>query len=273
LDLANPVAAIRAISLDPWLHARVPLADGRNLTALEIQLLYLEECERLAQSTSLPDWSGELLGHWRQTLEALERNPLNLARRLDPYLKLSMYDHLLSKAGFTWSQLHGGLRLLRRLRETVSDPVIQALMSEEGTGVSSERELELRMARDMVRAAGPQALEHVQFSLRLQALDLQYHQLGGLYDELDDAGEVENVILTPAEIARAVKEPPSGSRAKIRGRYVTDHARQSGWYCDWRCIAHRPSQTAVDLRDPFETEVRTLPLATLAPALASFPAL
>jgi hypothetical protein len=33
------------------------------------------------------------------------------------------------------------------------------------------------------------------------------------------------------------------------------------------------SQTAVDLRDPFEHEVRTLPLATLAPALASFPAL
>ena len=46
-------AAVQAVSLDPWLRVRVPLMDGRRLTALEIQECYLAECERAVRDNRL----------------------------------------------------------------------------------------------------------------------------------------------------------------------------------------------------------------------------
>jgi Pup amidohydrolase len=56
----------------------------------------------------------------------------------------------------------------------------------------------------------------------LQSLDLEYHNLDpdrGLYRGLEQENEVHS-LLTEEEISRAIKFPPEGTRAKIRGEAV-----------------------------------------------------
>jgi proteasome accessory factor A len=83
LALSDPVGALQTFSRDPRLRARARLAEGRELTALEVQSCYLEECEQALQRGGLPDWAPMAVRHWQQTLEELARDPLRLASRLD----------------------------------------------------------------------------------------------------------------------------------------------------------------------------------------------
>src|SRR5262249_36861027 len=68
LQLAHPVQAVQQVSLDPWLKARVLLADGRKLTALEIQEASLAQAERELVGRVFPDWAHDVVRHWRETL-------------------------------------------------------------------------------------------------------------------------------------------------------------------------------------------------------------
>src|SRR5262249_44963448 len=61
LALEHPVEALRAISADPWLRRSVKLADGRMMTALEIQWTYLEQAERIVQAGTMPDWTFDVV--------------------------------------------------------------------------------------------------------------------------------------------------------------------------------------------------------------------
>ena len=60
------------------------------------------------------------------------------------------------------------------------------------------------------------------FALRLRALDVKYHELGGLYDRLHDSGRLLDVILTPEQVEQASRTPPPGGRAR-RGAWIRDN--------------------------------------------------
>jgi proteasome accessory factor A len=82
VQLKNPVDAMRAFSLDPWLRVKVPLANGKKVTAIDIQRSYIREAQPHVESGQYPLWTNEVLNHWAVTLEQLENNPLLLADRL-----------------------------------------------------------------------------------------------------------------------------------------------------------------------------------------------
>jgi hypothetical protein len=257
LALADPVAAVQAISLDPLLDTRVSLADGRKLTALEIQESYLAECERALPHGDFPEWAGTVLRHWGATLATLRRDPLLMARRLDPYCKLLIFDHELQRAGYTWSDLHKALAILEGLRGRFIEDVIRAVLSEDASKLPADVAPLYPEAVKAAKADRPGVLDRLRFAIRLQALELKYHELGGLYDQLAAAGKVESVVVRPEEIERASQEPPPGGRAAIRGSCVRE-LREEGWVCDWRYLFHSPTATFVDLRNPFETERKVL---------------
>jgi hypothetical protein len=247
LALAEPVEALQAISRDPWLRVRVPLADGRKLTALEIQALYLEECERAVQHGGLPEWAAEALGHWRQTLADLQRDPLRLADRLDPYCKLLIYEHELLRAGLDWPDLQQALATLADLRRHWADEVVSAVVAENPEGLNEDQRGGYDDALDRARGAG---LERLRFAVRLQALDMHYHELGGLYDRLRQAGRLRDVVVEPGDVERASREPPPGGRAALRGGWIRGHC-EAGWRGDWQYLWHPSSGQCLDLRDPF----------------------
>lgn len=246
LALADPVAALRQVSLDPWGKVKLPLADGRAMTALEVQSAYLEECARAVQAGGMPAWAGDAVRHWGDVLAALERDPLALADRLDAFCKLLIVQHELRRARREWRELRAALAALHRLRAGHGEAVVRAVLSEDDTGLSPEHLAELPAAR---QAAGAD-LDALRFATRVQALELNYHELGGLYDGLRQAGRMNDVVLADGAIEQASRVPPPGGRAALRGECVRAH-RDEGWRADWQYVWHMPSGRCLDLRDPF----------------------
>lgn len=254
LALAEPIRALRTFSLDPWLKTKAKLADGRELTALEVQYCYLEECEKALQQGGMPEWAPEAVRHWRETLEELEKGPLRLARKLDSYCKLLMLEHELLRAECDWTELRKALAKLALLRVGNDPKVAAAVLSDDPSGLSQEQTAHFDRARKDCGADNERGLERLRLAVRLQALDVHYHELGGLYDRLREARRVQWVVLSPAEVERATHEPPAGGRAAVRGAWVRDHAGEANWFADWQYLWHPPTGRCLDLRDPFSAE-------------------
>jgi proteasome accessory factor A len=83
LTLENPIRAIREISHDVTCRRRVRLANGRELSALDIQWEYLERAMRYARSTGFPSEVEQAVLMWEYLLTGIEKDPLSLHRELD----------------------------------------------------------------------------------------------------------------------------------------------------------------------------------------------
>ncbi|MER3403884.1 MAG: peptidase, partial [Chloroflexota bacterium] len=144
LRLRNPVEAIKAISRDPSQRWVVELEDGRKTTALDIQYIYLDAARRtLAGLGPDADWT---LAEWAATLEALGRDPLDLADRLDWVAKRLLLETYQREEGVTWEDpvmlaldleyhnvdpergLYYGLEQAGQVRRIVTEAEIQAAM-------------------------------------------------------------------------------------------------------------------------------------------------
>jgi Pup-ligase protein len=251
--LANPVTAMRTLSLDPWSKAKVPLADGRQMSACEIQRAYLSQAEAFVAKGGCPDWAHEVLDHWTATLEHLESDPSRLADRLDTYLKLAIFDHELSRAGYDWGRLKAALQVLTRLRRNAPEQVVRAIVDENSKRLDSKHQLLYdRVAND--EQLNKLGAEPLRLAIRLQALELKYHELGGLFDKLAAARHVDPVVVTPEAVRQAVHHPPPAGRAEARSRCIHTLSAQKSWACDWEGIFNRSKSEWFDMRDPFSSE-------------------
>lgn len=101
LELADPVAALQAVSHDLTLSAELPLADGTALTALQIQRLYWEAAADAAGPT--PDaHTAEVLAEWDRFLTSLARDPMELAADIDWVAKLALLESYRSRGELDW---------------------------------------------------------------------------------------------------------------------------------------------------------------------------
>jgi proteasome accessory factor A len=91
LLLDDPLSAVLEWSRDPDLGSRVPTCDGRNLTAVELQLLFLERAKRFVERgecEGIVPRAAEIVALWEDTLAKLAgRDFTALAGRLDWVLK------------------------------------------------------------------------------------------------------------------------------------------------------------------------------------------
>jgi Pup amidohydrolase len=89
----RPIRWLHRICLDWQLQQRVPLADGRRLTAVELQRIYLEACERFVREhPQAPREAWEVLHRWRDALDHLENDPQELVGTLDWVTKRFLLD-------------------------------------------------------------------------------------------------------------------------------------------------------------------------------------
>ena len=108
LALDDPVKAVWQWSHDPTLQRHAPLASGRKLTAVELQLCFWEEAERFVAGGGcagiVPD-AQRILELWGDTLRKLRtRDFPALARRLDWVLKLQILQRARQqRPGLDWS--------------------------------------------------------------------------------------------------------------------------------------------------------------------------
>jgi len=91
--VAEATRAIRDVSVDLEGRGLVTMADGRQLSALDVQVAYLEAAEAFIAARHADDTAAqEVLRTWREVLEALERDPMSLHRRLDWVAKLTLIE-------------------------------------------------------------------------------------------------------------------------------------------------------------------------------------
>jgi proteasome accessory factor A len=168
LSVERPVTALHQVSHDPSLGHLLRLRDGRRLTAVQLQLEYLEQARKYVEDrygADADEMTLDVLGRWESVLDRLERDPMSLSRELDWVAKLELLEGYRSRDGLDWD------------------------------------------------------------SYRLQHVDLQYSDVRpgkGVYNLLAAKGRFER-ILTDAEVAHAVSEPPEDTRAYFRGRCLAQY--------------------------------------------------
>ena len=103
IALEEPVEALQAVSHDPSLTHQVRLRDGRRMTAIEVQRLYLEMAEKFVEQRGERDeQTDDVLRRWAEVLDDLASDPMRLADRLDWPAKLRLLEGYRSRDGLGW---------------------------------------------------------------------------------------------------------------------------------------------------------------------------
>jgi len=92
LSLENPIRAIREISHDLSCRRKIRLANGRELSALDIQWEYLDRAIRYSRSPGFPAAVQQAVEMWEHILSGLEKDPMTLEREVDWVAKYRLID-------------------------------------------------------------------------------------------------------------------------------------------------------------------------------------
>ena len=99
MTLENPIRAIREISHDTTCTRRVRLANGREVSALDIQSEYLNRAIRFAEHNELTDQEQLALDMWEHCLTALADDPMKLDREIDWVIKYQLMENYRERHG------------------------------------------------------------------------------------------------------------------------------------------------------------------------------
>jgi proteasome accessory factor A len=92
MTLENPIRAIREISHDTTCTRKVRLANGREVSALEIQSEYLTRAIRFAETRGVTPIEKQALTMWEHCLTQIEVDPLGLGRECDWVIKHNLIE-------------------------------------------------------------------------------------------------------------------------------------------------------------------------------------
>lgn len=101
LKLADPVSECAPVSHDLTLTHRLKLADGRELTALEIQQEYLEVVQA-AVGTETDEETEEALALWAEILERLPERRAELTDCVEWVAKEALFTAMRARRGLDW---------------------------------------------------------------------------------------------------------------------------------------------------------------------------
>jgi len=101
--LENPIRAIREISNDLTFKKTVRLASSEEISALDVQLIYLESALKYADEFGLPDDEKKALGMWEHVLSQITKDPLKLDTELDWVIKHRLMSAYMEKHSIDWT--------------------------------------------------------------------------------------------------------------------------------------------------------------------------
>jgi len=92
MTLEDPIRAIREISHDTTCRRLIRLANGREVSALDVQSEYLGRAVRYADRHGLSAMENRALAMWQHCVETIERDPLLLVRECDWVIKHNLIE-------------------------------------------------------------------------------------------------------------------------------------------------------------------------------------
>ncbi len=102
LSLAEPVAALKAISADPTCRATVALSEGRTVRAVDLQWEFLDWARKYLAEREIDPVTAEVMSRWEQVLAAIETDPMVADRQLDWVAKLRLIEAYRDRRGLSW---------------------------------------------------------------------------------------------------------------------------------------------------------------------------
>jgi Pup amidohydrolase len=103
LAVEGPVASLRAVSHDATLGHLLRLHDGRRLTAVQLQMEYLDHAKKYVEERVDADpQTLDVLARWESVLDRLERDPMECATELDWVAKLKLLEQYRERDGLDW---------------------------------------------------------------------------------------------------------------------------------------------------------------------------
>ncbi len=111
LTVTSSVSSLRAVSHDPTLKHLLKMHDGRTITAVQLQLEYLDlarkyVAERLGDDADAQ--TRDVLARWESVLTRLEQDPMQCSGELDWVAKLKLLTQYRERDGLDWddAKLH-----------------------------------------------------------------------------------------------------------------------------------------------------------------------
>jgi Pup amidohydrolase len=103
LTIANAIASLHEVSRDLTCRGLVRLADGRRLTAIQLQWEFLERAKKYVEQEDTSADNEEVVERWEAVLTALEDDPMQLHRELDWVAKYRLLEAYRERDGLDWS--------------------------------------------------------------------------------------------------------------------------------------------------------------------------
>lgn len=239
LTLADPLAALHTVSRDLSFRELLTLQDGRRMSALDMQYIFLERVERHLHATGGSPEQWEVWQLWREVLDKLPERWTELSTILDWAIKRQLLQRYLHAQNASWDDVRAW------------QPVIEETQLEQAQALANHLDLSWHDYEKQ---------RHLYF--RLRKLDIAYHDIRdgstehepGLYYHLQQRGAITR-LLANEEIDRLVSAPPADTRAALRGAWIA-HASQTLLAVDWERLyfVHPPTseqpETTLLLDDP-----------------------
>ncbi|RMD82916.1 MAG: hypothetical protein D6815_07955, partial [Candidatus Dadabacteria bacterium] len=115
----NALLAMNVFARDTTCTARVELAGGKKMSAVEIQRSLLDLVVQRLETDELPEWASALCGYWARALDVLEHEPEAASTAFDWAIKLELFrrhsgkrtvraNPVLCEIDYRFSELGGG---------------------------------------------------------------------------------------------------------------------------------------------------------------------
>ncbi|HET7358131.1 MAG TPA: depupylase/deamidase Dop [Nocardioidaceae bacterium] len=111
LTVEQPIRSLREVSHDPGLKHLLRLSDGRTLTAVQLQMEYLDLARKYVEDrlgADVDEQTADVLARWESVLTRLETDPMQCSRELDWVAKLQLLQQYRDRDGLSWedAKLH-----------------------------------------------------------------------------------------------------------------------------------------------------------------------
>ncbi len=103
VELHDPVSAMHQVSHDYELVHRVRMKDGRELSALEIQRMFIEQAHRYVAATDADEMTLDVLSEWTRVVETLATDKFALRDEVDWIAKLAIMNGYRERDHALWN--------------------------------------------------------------------------------------------------------------------------------------------------------------------------